>query len=371
MRINKLKFLRNIIICVVAFFIVSFILNTAPGFRRDKFKDITKIIIGDEDYTEELKNLIYISQNGNVFLSMEDTGNLLNSKVYYEQEDNKVITICGTKVSAISLNEKKLEINGAKNDILETAFERNGVIYLPISEMTVVFNIEIEYIKENDIVIIDKLNKGIIKADVSDSTEIKFKPRGLSKNVGETVQGEKVSCFYTTSKGWRLIRTTNGVLGYVKANTLDNEYILRQDMKEAEDAKSLSINSNTFTTYKGNTKVRVIIENLSNIEETYTNENLLENEILWAKINNSVLQENNNIDTYDNRLELINNMLAKIMKNKISGVVIDFENVNAGTIKLINELLPRLREIGITTSLKDNSGLNEEDFVKTVDYIIK
>ena len=78
--------------------------------------------------------------------------------------------------------------------------------------MKLVFNIEMDYIKDNDVVIIDRLNEGIIKADVSIRSDIQYKPRGLSKVVGELNVGDKVSCFYTTSKGWRLIRTEDGVL---------------------------------------------------------------------------------------------------------------------------------------------------------------
>ena len=212
MKINKLKFLRNIIICVVALYIVSYILNMAPGFKRDKYKDITNIVIGDENLTEKLCNLILVSENGTVYLSKEDTENLLNSKIYYEEKYNTIITICGTKVAALSPNERVLYVNGSKIDILESAIEKNGVIYLPISEMTLIFNIEIKYINSTNIVIIDRLDKGIIKADVSKNTELKFKPRNISKTLGEVEQGEKVSCFYTTSKGWRLIRTENGYL---------------------------------------------------------------------------------------------------------------------------------------------------------------
>lgn len=371
MRINKLKFFRNIVICVVAFFIVSFILNITPGFKRDKFKNITNIIIMDENLTEQLHNIIYISPNGTIYLSMEDTVNLLNCKAYYEEEGKNIITICGTKVATVSLDNKVLVINGSNIDILEPAIERDGVKYLPVSEMQIVFNINIEYIKENNVVVIDKLNKGIIKADVSDDTDIKFKPRGLSKKVGEIKKGAKVSCFYTTSKGWRLIRTSNGILGYVKANTLDNEYILRQDMKETDDAKIISTTNNTFTIYQDGLKVRVIVENLNNIGETYTTDNLLKNEVLWAKINNNILSEGDEVRLYNSRLEIINSILSKVMKNKISGVIIDFENVNQDTLKLINELLPRLREIGVSTAIKMNSGLNEEDFIKVVDYIVK
>jgi len=55
MKLNTKKFMRNIIICLVAWLVVSLILNYAPGFKRDKFEGVTNLIINDEDVTETLK----------------------------------------------------------------------------------------------------------------------------------------------------------------------------------------------------------------------------------------------------------------------------------------------------------------------------
>ena len=180
-KINKLKFIRNIIIATVALLVVAFILDMTPGFQRDKYKDITNIVIKDENLTEELKNLIYISESGTIYLSAEDAENLLDSKVYLEEAYNEIIVICDTKVASLVLNEKSIEINGSTKEILEPAIQKDGIIYLPVSAMTLVFNIEVNYIKENDVVIIDKMNAGIIKADISTDTSIKYKARKLSK----------------------------------------------------------------------------------------------------------------------------------------------------------------------------------------------
>ena len=112
----------------------------------------------------------------------------------------------------------------------------NDDLYLPISDLTIIYNINVQYIPSTKIVIIDNLNKGIIRAMVSEETDIKFRPRRLSKNIGTLKEGETVYCFYTTSKGWRKIRTQDGILGYIKANKLTSEYIIRQDMKVREEA---------------------------------------------------------------------------------------------------------------------------------------
>ena len=55
MKLNTKKFIRNIIICLIAWLVVSFILNYATGFKRDKYEGITNLVINDEDVTEKLK----------------------------------------------------------------------------------------------------------------------------------------------------------------------------------------------------------------------------------------------------------------------------------------------------------------------------
>jgi len=60
--------------------------------------------------------------------------------------------------------------------------------------------------------------------DENEKTKLKFRPRGLSKTLEQLSKGERIYAFETTSKGWRLIRTEEGVIGYVKAEKLANEY---------------------------------------------------------------------------------------------------------------------------------------------------
>lgn len=207
MRLNTKKFIKNIIVCLVAFIIVSFILNYAPGFKRDKYGDITNLIINDKNLTEELTQNIYIDENDNIYLSKEDIANFFDRNIYYNEKTNTIITTSNTKTASIVLDNNKIIVNGVEQILNAKAFKVDDIIYIPISELALVYNIETSYIKETDIVIIEKLNSGLIKAKVEENSIIKFKPRGISKKVGKIEKGEEVSCYYTTSKGWRLIRT--------------------------------------------------------------------------------------------------------------------------------------------------------------------
>ena len=382
MKLNTKKFLRNILICIVAWLIVSFILNYAPGFKRDKYAGVTKLIINDKDVTDELKQNIYVSEEGYVYFSIQDLRNLFDKNISYYEDLNIVVTTSNTKIAAFNLEDSKVTLNGIKQEVEANLVKKDNLIYIPISELQVVYNIEVNYIKDKNIVVIENLNSGLIKAEVTEDSVIKYKPRFISKKVGKVSVGEQVSCYYTTSKGWRLIRTENGILGYVKANMLENEYIVRQDyddeIKTAEIKTSLK-DGTTLSLYNNQETSKIIVKTLFNLKENGTltiNQDLNEEDYtVWATISNEGLEKytNDMIKDYNKREELINNVLNYVSKYKLKGININFKNVSNSNefCRFIIELTPRLRDLGLTTNVVLNSSFEEEKIIGVVDYLIK
>lgn len=216
-KVKKIKFIKNVCISVFSLMLVALIINIAPGYKRDKYKDITNLIINEENKTEELKHNIYINENKTVYISEEDIRNFFDKNIYYDSENNQIITTSDTKVANIVVDEKKMVVNNTDVELIDAIIRIDNNIYLPISKMSIVYNIDIQYIENENRVVIDELNKGMIRAIVSEETNIKFKPRGMSKNIGTLKEGETVYCFYTTSKGWRQIRTQDGILRIYKS----------------------------------------------------------------------------------------------------------------------------------------------------------
>ena len=216
LKAKKIKFLKNIIVGVVSLIIVAFIVNIAPGYKRDKYKDKINLVIDEDNITEELENDIYVNDNGTVYISEQDVKNLFDSNIYYDEKYNQIITTSDTKVANIVVDQKRMSINSSEQAMIDAIIKINDKLYLPISDMTIIYNINVQYIPSTNIVIIDNLNKGIVRATVSEKTDIKFKPRALSKEIGSLKEGESVYCFYTTSKGWRKIRTQSGIIRLYK-----------------------------------------------------------------------------------------------------------------------------------------------------------
>ena len=166
---------------------------------------------------EQLKHEIYVNEKGTIYISEEDVKNLFDENIFYDEKYNQIITTTDTKVANIVIDEKEMIINDSVQPMIDAVVRINNIIYLPISDMTMVYNIDVKYIESTNRVIIDNLDKGMIKAIVTEETDIKFKPRGLSKDIGTLKQGQSIYCFYTTSKGWRQIRTEDGTLRIYKS----------------------------------------------------------------------------------------------------------------------------------------------------------
>ena len=85
LKIQKIKFIRNILIGIVALIIVAFIINIAPGYKRDKYSNVINLVIGDSNVTEKLKKPIYRDEEGALYISKEDIQELLDKTIYYDE----------------------------------------------------------------------------------------------------------------------------------------------------------------------------------------------------------------------------------------------------------------------------------------------
>ncbi len=276
-----------------------------------------------------------------------------------------------------------MTVNNSTVNMLDSIIRINDDIYLPISDMTIVYNIKVDYIESTNRVVIDKLSTGMIKAIAVKDTDIKYRPRGLSKDVGTLKQGQTVNCFYTTSKGWRQIRTLDGIIGYVKANKLGDEYIIRQDMIEKNETIKIdrnSYNNNHFEISDNNGTKKVLVKNVFNIKQdkievTEKTDSNGENDKIWVSLDNKSLgtQTNEILQDSKERTNLIDMIVKEAIENSINGISIDFTNIQDkdNMIRFVIEITPKLREIGVSTCIVLNENMEEQDYTSIVDYIVE
>lgn len=149
-------------------------------------------------------------------------------------------------------------------------------------------------------------------------------------------------------------------------------------MENRGEAQKIQLNKNSsITIYKNDIEKEIVIKDgfkLMNDNQIYsqfllnTSSENIEN---WANISNEVFERF--ISNYKTRTEAINKIVELIIENKLSGVNIDFKDIKDYDEfkRFVIELTPRLREMGVSTSLKLNDKVKKDDFKNIVDYIIE
>ena len=378
---KKKKIITRTLIIILAIIVLATIALIANDYIILDSNKTTNLIINNRNVTSNLKNEIMIKDNM-IYLSKQDIANFFDKYIYEEEETNQIITTYDKKIAEIGFEENTININGSDKTIRAHAEKENEIIYLPISEMTEVYGIEIEYLPDTKVVTMDSIDREQKKAILSSDVAVKSSTNFIAKTVDRVKKGDDVIVI-SSENGNSRIRTKNGKIGYVKSNKLTNEITVREDMEEEKQVTGkINLTWDYFSQYasapdrSGQTieGVNVVSPSFFYIDEDGDlRENVGEegeNYIEWAHNNGykvwpmisnaeaateSLDITSNIMNSYEKRKELIEDIVNVCVKYKIDGINVDFENMKQEDkdmySRFIIELTPRLKEIGLVTSV--------------------
>ena len=378
---KKKKVIIRTFFTIVALIILFTIAMIANNYIILDNNERTNLVINNRNVTSDLKNDVLIEDNI-IYLSESDVANFFDKYIYQDEETNNIITTYEKKVAAIGFEENKITINGSEKEIYAHAIEKDGEVYLPVSEMTDVYDVEIANIEETKVVTMDSLDRGQKRAIVTSDLAVKSSTNFISKTVDRVKKGDCV-IVVSSDKGYSRIRTANGKLGYIKSNKLENEFTVREDMEETKQVEGKinltwdyfseygSAPDRTGTTIDGVNVVSPAFfyldedgklqENVGSKGQAYIEWAHSNGYKVWPMISNAnAARESLEItseimNSYTKRQELIESIVEKCVEYKLDGINVDFENMKAEDkdmySRFIIELTPRLKEIGAVTSV--------------------
>ena len=153
-KINVPRLILRIVIVVVILLLLLFIIKIAPNYARDEFADKTNLIINNNNITRNLKSDVIIEDN-TIYLSTDDVKNFFDEYLLVEEENSRVITTSNTKTVVLPYNNTTIYVSGSDVNIAHSLMQRDGKIYLPMTDLTNIYNIEINYYSDSNIVTID------------------------------------------------------------------------------------------------------------------------------------------------------------------------------------------------------------------------
>lgn len=365
-----------IIVAIIVLVIAAFIANDFIIFDKNTK---TNLVINNKNVTANLKNDVIIEDDV-IYLSKQDIANFFDKYIYEEKENNEIITTYEKKIASIGFEENEVIINGSKKKISAHAIKKDDTIYLPFSEMSDVYDVEITNIPDTKVVTADSFDKEQIKAMVTSDCAVKSSTNFIAKTVDRVKKGDYV-VVVSENDGFARIRTENGKLGYIKQDKLTGNFTVRENLEEEKQIEGkinlvwdyysevasapnrqgttidgVNVVSPSFMYLDKNGKLK---ENIGNSGQSYISWAHEQGYKVWPMVSNSgdgMLEVTSKVmNSYENRQELIESIVDVCVKNKLDGVNIDFENMKVEDIDLysrfIIELTPRLKEIGLVTSV--------------------
>lgn len=376
---KKKKRITKILIAIIAIIIIGILAyNINNHIILDKNKNIN-LVINNKNVTSNLKKEIII-ENDNIYLSKQDLGNFFDKYIYEDTENDNIVTTYNNKIASISLETNKININGSDKNTFAHAENRDGTIYIPITELEDVYGIDIKYIENSKVLTIDSTSKEQKKAIITKNVAVKSSTKFIAKTVDRVEKGSYV-IVVAEEKGYTKIRTENGKLGYVKSNKIANTVVVREEIQEA---KQIEGKVNLVWDYYSEVatapdRTGVTMDGVNVVSPAFfhlnSNGELTENVgqsgqayIDWAHSNgykvwpmiqnagNGMINVTSEImNDYNKRQNLINKIVDYCVKYKLDGINVDFENMKQEDkdmySRFIIELTPRLKDMGIVVSV--------------------
>ena len=371
---------KNFIFIIIGVILLGIIACVANNYIIVGKNKMTNLVINNRNVTENLKKDILI-ENGEIYISKQDLGNFFDKYIYEDKDTEQIITTYNKKIAEIGFDKNVVTINGSEKTTYAHAIKKDDTIYLPISELKDVYDIEINNIESTKVLVIDSLSKEQRKAILNSNQPVKSSTKFIAKTVDRVKKGECVIVI-SNENGYAKIRTEDGKIGYVKSNKLVNEVVARQDMEEEKqiqgkvnlvwdyysqvatapdrtDTKMDGVNvvSPSFFSIDKNGK---LVENVGERGQAYLEWARDNNCKIWPMVQNagdSTMMDTTSkiMNSYEKRKALIESIVNVCIKYKLDGINIDFENMRKDDKDLysrfIIELEPRMKELGLVLSV--------------------
>ena len=137
-------------------------------------------------------NQVLIDENKNIYFSKDDIQSIFDETIYYNEAEKELITTFNKHIALLKVDENYMLVNDSNVELKGTLQEINGKIYLPITDLEIVYDIEIEYSEKSNRIIIDSISKQKIQAIINKNVKVKNKKGLFSKKIEKLNIGEKV-----------------------------------------------------------------------------------------------------------------------------------------------------------------------------------
>lgn len=373
------------LLIIVAFILI--VINLIFGNDKEKINDL-KILYNNEEikYAD-----VVVDSEERIYFSIFDITNIFDSNLYYNDAEKEIITTFNKHVALLKVDETFMVVNDSNINLSAEVKEFNNTVYVPITDMELVYDIEVSYSEEENVLMLDSIDKEKKEAEVIKKTKVK-EDKGLFKKTLEKIDVGSTVVVIEEVENYYKIRTENGNIGYVKSNKLSEVKSVRDDYVVQKLPLNLFTKNTDVKVYENidfkenhlnvlNPAIINIDSNLKIATNAVVNTDNYSKYVNWADEKNiyvmPTLKNSASVSeclmTYADRNKIINDLYVFLIKNKAKGVYIKFSEIDDvnSFYRFLIELTPKFKESGMYVIVEDNKVLDENKLETIVDYVVE
>ena len=378
---------RRIIALLIIVAFILIVINLIFGNDKEKVNDL-KILYNNEEtkYAD-----VVVDSEERIYFSIFDITNIFDSNLYYNDAEKEIITTFNKHVALLKVDETFMVVNDSNINLSAEVKEFNNTVYVPITDMELVYDIEVSYSEEENILMLDSIDKEKKEAEVIKKTKVK-EDKGLFKKTLEKIDVGSTVVVIEEVENYYKIRTENGNIGYVKSNKLSEVKSVRDDYVVQKLPLNLFTKNTDVKVYENidfkenhlnvlNPAIINIDSNLKIATNAVVNTDNYSKYVNWADEKNiyvmPTLKNSTSVSeclmTYANRNKIINDLYVFLIKNKAKGVYIKFSEIDDvnSFYRFLLELTPKFKESGMYVIVEDNKVLDKNKLETIVDYVVE
>lgn len=377
---EKILRLKNVFFLII---IIGLIFLAVNAVNLNKSKNVASLVIYGSNIKTDYTPFV---ENGSQYISVDTISKTIDSNIFYDKVTSQVIVTTYSDFLKFKVDNKKVFNNMKYIDAKNAAKIVDDEPYLPIDQLSDIYNIKVSYNDKLKIITIDKqsVDTGKVKSnDVEIYSDLKTNSNVLArlgKDTNLTVYTEQLK-----HNRWYKVKTEDGIVGYISKNMVQLNETGDKDKNTLENN-----NNNTKQTQKicmfwqygsdldvlGHDKINAVnvvsptwfeVQNTSGditskFSQDYYNQAKALGYKLWPIITNGIDSANYSasdtsalLSSEYNREQLIKNIIDVVKKYNLDGINIDFENMKVEDkdmfTQFIRELAPIMRQNNKTLSV--------------------
>lgn len=159
-------------------------------------------------------------QKNNIWIPLEMAKQYIDPTLYFDSKNQLVTITLSNEIFRLKINDIEGKRNNEPFTFTIPAIIEKGTVYIPISDLKEIYNLELLYSDKTQILVVEFLGQSHKLGKIKKSgVDLKQGTYFFSTTIAELKKDEQVT-LYEVKRDWVKVRTQQGLVGYLSAKSI-------------------------------------------------------------------------------------------------------------------------------------------------------